>query len=316
MTADLDTAGPMGADAAREQVRPVGRLGLIGAGRLGQTLVRACAAAGLPFCAVYSRRADPLQALQQDLGVKPAPSAQAVVDGCDTVFITVADDAIESVCASLKWRAAQVVVHCSGATELTALRSAAQQGAVVAGFHPLHTFGDVPTALSGLPGCAVAVEASEPVTLQALTALAQVLGTRPFELPAGSRALYHASAHYAGSLVVTLMDEAVRHWARMGVGQEQALAALLPLLRSTLRAMEARGLGPGMAGVVARGDAGVLQQHLRALAAVGPDERQLYAEISRRSVRLALECGRVSGEQAQLMGTLLGPSDLEGPGSR
>ncbi len=177
----------------------------------------------------------------------------------------------------------------------------------MAGFHPLHTFGDVQTALSGLPGCAVAVEASEPVALQALTALAQALGTRPFELPPGCRALYHASAHYAGSLVVTLMDEAVRHWDRMGVGQEQALAALLPLLRSTVRAMEARGLGAGMAGVVARGDAGVLQQHLQALDAVGPDERQLYAEISRRSVRLALEAGRISAEQAQAMIPLLDP---------
>jgi predicted short-subunit dehydrogenase-like oxidoreductase (DUF2520 family) len=306
-TAGLDTAGPMGAHDSREQMKPLGRLGLIGAGRLGQTLVRACAAAGLPFCAVHSRRADPLQALQQDLGVKPALSAQAVVDGCDTVFITVADDAIQSVCDSLEWRAGQAVVHCSGATELAALRAAAQQGAVIAGFHPLHTFGDVHTALSGLPGCAVAVEASDPHTLQALTALAQALGTRPFELPAGSRALYHASAHYAGSLVVTLMDEAVRHWARMGVGQEQALVALLPLLRSTVRAMEARGLGPGMAGVVARGDAGVLQQHLQALDAVGPDERQLYAEISRRSVRLALEAGRISAEQAQAMIPLLDP---------
>lgn len=306
-TAGLDTAGPMGAHDAREQMKPLGRLGLIGAGRLGQTLVRACAAAGLPFDAVYSRRADPLQALQQDLGIAPSHGAQAVVDGCDTVFITVADDAIEPVCASLKWRAGQVVVHCSGATELAALRSAARQGAVVAGFHPLHTFGDVQTALSGLPGCAVAVEASEPVALQALTALAQALGTRPFELPPGCRALYHASAHYAGSLVVTLMDEAVRHWDRMGVGQEQALAALLPLLRSTVRAMEARGLGAGMAGVVARGDAGVLQQHLQALDAVGPDERQLYAEISRRSVRLALEAGRISAEQAQAMIPLLDP---------
>jgi predicted short-subunit dehydrogenase-like oxidoreductase (DUF2520 family) len=293
-------------NAPRDARAPdLGRLGLIGAGRLGQTLVRACAAAGLPFEGVFSRRADPLQALHQDLGVNPAPSAQAVVDGCDTVFITVADDAIQSVCASLKWRAGQVAVHCSGATELAALRSAAQQGAVAAGFHPLHTFGDVQTALSGLPGCAVAVEASDPHTLQALIALAQTLGTRPFELPAGSRALYHASAHYAGSLVVTLMDEAVRHWTRMGVGQEQALAALLPLLRSTVRAMESRGLGPGMAGVVARGDAGVLQKHLQALGAVGSYERQLYEAISRRSVRLALESGRISAEQAQAMISLL-----------
>mgnify|MGYP000405582769 CR=1 FL=1 len=60
----------------------------------------------------------------------------------------------------------------------------------------------------------------------------------------------------------------------------------------------------------------VLEQHLQALGAVGPQERQLYADISRRSVRLALESGRIRAEQAQVMDRLLGPSDLDGPGSR
>jgi predicted short-subunit dehydrogenase-like oxidoreductase (DUF2520 family) len=128
---------------------------------------------------------------------------------------------------------------------------------------------------------------------------------RPFQLPTGSRALYHASAHYAGSLVVTLMDEAVRHWARFGVGHDEALAALLPLLNSTVRAIEAKGLGPGMAGVVARGDLGVLQRHLRALGAAGPQELELYAQISLRSVRAALEAQRIDASQAAAMTELL-----------
>lgn len=287
------------------------RLGLIGAGRLGKTLLLACAQSGLPFEKAYSRRPANLQSLSETLQIPlrsdhlEAVSAQEVVDACDTVFITVNDDAIESVCSGLRWRAGQTAVHCSGATELTALAGASRQGAAVAGFHPLHTFGDVQTAIAGLPGCAVAVEASNTEVLQGLIGLALRLGTRPFELPPGARALYHASAHFAGSLVVTMMDEAVRHWGRWGVGQEAALAALLPLLKSTVRAIEARGLGPGMAGVVARGDAGVLQQHLQALGTVGPDEQRLYAEISLRSVRLAQEAGRISDDQAAAMVTAL-----------
>lgn len=290
----------------------LGRIGFIGAGRLGQTLAMALVHAGQRVAAVHSRSESSARALADRVSLV-APSArpavmrdpQALSDDCDCVFITVNDDQIAAVAGQVSWRADQLVVHCSGATELTALDPATQAAARVAGFHPLHTFGDVDTALAGLPGCAVAIEAADEGARSALFSLAQDMGARPFELPAGSRALYHASAHYAGSMVVTLMDEAVRHWARFGVAHEQALAALLPLLRSTVRAIESRGLGPGMAGVAARGDAGTLAAHLRALGEAGVAEQRLYADLTRRSIRLARESGRIDEHQAQAMSQLL-----------
>jgi predicted short-subunit dehydrogenase-like oxidoreductase (DUF2520 family) len=280
---------------------------------LGQTLAKALAQAGVAVTEVSSRSVASARALA--LGVQGVQSVerpprvqaqpQAVADACDTVFITVNDDQIQTVAQALSWRAAQRVVHCSGATGLDALASAAVAGSAVAGFHPLHTFGDVESALAGLPGCAVAVECSDPEVVALLSDLARRIGARPFALPPGGRALYHASAHYAGSLVVTLMDEALRHWSQLGVPPQQALDALLPLLRSTVRAMESQGLGAGMAGVVARGDAGTLAQHLHALGAVGAQEQQLYADISLRSVRLALASGRISADQARALHALL-----------
>lgn len=288
----------------------LGRIGFIGAGRLGQTLAIALAQRGLQVQAVSSRRTESAQALAQRVSLVAAPpsvhaSAQAVVDACDAVFITVNDDQIQPVCDRLHWRPGQSVLHCSGATELHALARARAAGSLVAGFHPLHTFGDVDTALAGLPGCAVAVESPSAELAAQLMEVARLIGARPFALPPGCRALYHASAHYAGSLVVTLLDEATRHWARFCVPQDQALEALLPLLRSTVRAIESRGLGPGMAGVAARGDTGTLQGHLEALAQVGPEEQQLYADLTRRSVRLALQSGRIDGPQAQALEALL-----------
>lgn len=288
----------------------LGRVGFIGAGRLGQTLAAAWAQAGRPTAVVTSRSRSSAEALAQRLSHSQrapavADSPQAVVDASDTVFITVPDDQIGLVASSLRWRTGQVAVHCSGATELTALAHAQAAGAHVAGFHPLHTFGDVDTALAGLPGCSVAIEAAEPAVHAALEERAVMLGAHPFTLPPGCRALYHASAHYAGSLVVSLMDEAVRHWGRFGVAPQQALSALLPLLGSTLRAIESRGLGPGMAGVVARGDAGSLRRHLQALSAVGAPEAHLYADLSRLSVRLAADSGRLTAQQADELTQIL-----------
>lgn len=274
-------------------------LGFIGLGRLGQTLALAFDAAGLPVRAVYNRRAAVAAGLVDRLRAAVAvESAQAVLEACDTVWITVSDDAIATLCASLEWSPHHRVVHCSGATELSALAAASQAGAAVAGFHPLHTFGDVAVALQGLSGAAVAVEAPDPAWRSDLVRWAQTLGLEPFALPPGARALYHASAHYAGSLVVTLMEEAVQLWGHFGVPRDQALRALIPLLASTQRTVASQGLAPGMAGVVARGDVGTLNRHLEALAQVSPRVLQRYADLSGRSVDLAEAGGRIAPAQA------------------
>lgn len=307
------------AAAGHGSIRALGRVGFIGAGRVAGALALAFARAGLDVRAVHSRGAASAQALagllRQRMGaaVAVAEDGSALLAQCDTVLITVNDDQIEPVASALPWRADQNAIHCSGATELTALSAASSAGAVVAGFHPLMTFGDPDVALASLPGCAVAVECADLPLRQALWDLALALGAQPMELPEGSRALYHASAHCAGALVATLVDQAVQHWARFGVSEARATAALLPLLRSTVESMASRGLAGGLAGVVARADVSTLARHLRALGQVGREEERLYAELTRRSIGLALRSGRISAQAAESMQDVLRQSLRPGP---
>lgn len=277
-------------------IAALGRLGIVGAGRVGQAWIQASAAAGIPVAAVWSRTPS---------AHVTCPSLETLAARCDTVILTVRDDAIETVCSAIPWRAGQAAVHCSGATELSALRSASHHGVRLAGFHPLHTFGDVAAAVASLPGSAVAIETADASLEAALHAWARRMHLRPFRLPQGGRALYHASAHWAGSLVVTGLQEAVEQWGHLGVPPAQALEALLPLLRSTVRAIEARGLGPGMAGVVARGELATLEHHLEALAAFDPGALARYQAMSLRSVDLAFDSERISRIQAQALRAVL-----------
>jgi predicted short-subunit dehydrogenase-like oxidoreductase (DUF2520 family) len=64
-------------------------------------------------------------------------------------------------------------------------------------------------------------------------------------------------------------------------------------------------VGAALAGVVARGDQGVLARHLQALAEVGPAQRQLYADLSLCSLQLARATGRLNDAQAQALQALL-----------
>ena len=222
---------------------------------------------------------------------------QHVLDESEIVFLTVPDDALSSVCGDLEWQESKSAVHCSGAAELTVLTHAADEGAQVGGFHPLQMFADPEVAARGLKGCAIAVEAAEPLAGTLLHMIA-ALGARPLRVPPGARAAYHAAAHYAGPFVAALLAEAVTIWGRIGIREEDALAALLPLARGSLDAIEHSGLARAMAGSVARGDTQTLEGHLRALGALDAGLADFYRRLALKTVPLALAAGKLDAARA------------------
>ncbi|WP_417252363.1 Rossmann-like and DUF2520 domain-containing protein [Castellaniella sp.] len=286
-------------------------LGFIGAGRLARAMALALQQAGLPVARVGSRSAEGARAtaamLQDCLPCDP----QDVADHCDLVFITTPDAAIARVAESLSWHAGQGVVHCSGATPAAVLQPAAAAGALIGGFHPMQAFGaDPQAAVRSLPGCTVAIEAAEPLLDIRLHELAQRLGCADLTLPPGVRARYHASGGYASQHVHVLLAEAVRLWQSWGATEQQALDALLPLLRGTLASLARSGVADGMPGPISRGDAGTVRQHRQALQAVDPDMLDLYDRLCVRGVALARTTGRLDAAQAErLEQTLDAPPD-------
>jgi len=258
------------------------RIGFVGAGRVGRGLSLALARRGYHIVGVASRaRGD----------------AQAVIDSSDIVFLTVPDDAISAVCASARWSEGKAAVHCSGAAELSVLRPAADAGAQVGGFHPLQMFADPEVAARGLKGCAIAVEAGEPLAAT-LLAMVAALGARPLRVPAGARAAYHAAAHYAGPFVAALLAEAVAIWGTLGIPEDDALKALLPLVRGSLDAIEHSGLARAMAGSVARGDVQTLERHVASLGALDPKLRDFYCRLALKTLPLALKSGKLDASLA------------------
>lgn len=280
------------------------RLAFIGAGRLGQTLARALAAQGLSIVAVASRSDAAARDLAARLPGCSALGAEQAVAAADLVFLTVPDDAIAALAEALPWRAGQAVVHCSGATELSALDGAARRGAEVGGFHPLQIFSDPERALALLPGSTVAIEAGVALS-QALHELAALLGMNPLTLQPGTRAAYHGAASFAASFLLSMLDEASQVWAAIGLPRQQALQSLLPLARGTLDAAASKGLAQALAGPISRGDAGVLAAHLRAFDALGSEHGRFYRELARRQLSLARESARLDEATLARLAALL-----------
>jgi predicted short-subunit dehydrogenase-like oxidoreductase (DUF2520 family) len=269
--------------------------------------------AGLHIAAVASRNRARAEAVVAQLpGAVVASDVQAAVDAADLVLLTVPDDAIQRVCESAQWRAGGAVVHCSGATEVAVLGSARDAGALVGAFHPLQMFASPDVALDTLPGCTVTIDAMAPLDA-VLEDIVRRIECRPVRLPPGQRALYHASANYVGPFLIALMQEAVEMWRALGASEQDALEALMPLLRGTLAAVRDGGLARGMGGCVARGDIGTVKRHLAAIERLSPEMASLYRQLTLRTIPLAIDRGTLPQETAAQMRAIL---DIGRPAER
>ncbi len=281
------------------------RIGFIGAGQLAVPLAWMLARAGYRVIGAAART--PASAARLVGGIADARAyagAQELADDADMVFVAVPDDAITAATDAVRWQARHSVLHCSGATELSALARAAAAGAAVGGFHPLQSLPNTDGAMATLPGCTVGIEAEEPL-LGMLMAMAQALGCRPIRLPAGSRALYHASGSFASSFLVGLINDALELWAAFGVNGEDAMHARLPLTKGTVAAMEANGPIRSLAGPIARADVKTVERHLDAIRAHAPGMLPTYLEIAHRSLPIAAAKGGAAEEKLAALRELL-----------
>ena len=280
------------------------QIGFVGAGRVAGGLSLALHAAGFSIAAVSSRSHDSAKAVADLTGCAAFENAQDIADQCDLVFITTPDGLIAEATSAITWRAGQAAVHCSGATEVSALSNAAKAGALIGGFHPMQSFGAPATSAKALTGSTITIEADDPLD-GVLTALVTGLGCRINRLPAGKRALYHASAGYGSQFVNVLLAETAALWRNWGASEEDVVRAIMPMIRGTLDAIEKGGIAGGMPGPVSRGDEQTVAAHIKALKEMNGEHLAFYRAHCSRTVDLAEEAERIDESTAQRLRKLL-----------
>ena len=267
------------------------KIGFIGAGLVGGSLAVALAGAGYPVVAVASRtRASAVGLAARIHGCAVYALPQEVVDASDVVFVTTTDGAIGEVAAAQRWRPGQGAVHCAGAATLDVLEGAARDGALVGAMHPLQAFSSVENGVESIPGTTFGIEA-EPPMREYLRSMALAVGGRAVFVRAEDKALYHLTGVMMGGLLTTLGATAAQLWDRIGMGRDEGVRALVPMMRSVSHNLERSGLPGAVAGPYMRGDTGTIRSHLEALRTRAPEVLPLYCQLALAGLPFCVEKG-------------------------
>ena len=268
------------------------RIGVIGAGTVGTSLAVRLNRKGYSITAVYSRsKSSSLRFVQSVGSGQIFDSPQSLADNTDFIFITTPDDSIPVIANEIKWHEGQYVVHCSGADSLDVLEPARIAGSLVGSFHPLQTFAGIQKAIDNLPGSTFALEA-EGTLLDILKDMASALEGHWIKLGSGDKAAYHASAVMCSNYMVTLVKLATDLWDSFGISREQAIQALVPLLKGTINNIENLSVPNALTGPIARGDVGTVQIHLDTLEETAPAIIPVYCELGLQTIPVALAKGK------------------------
>ncbi len=291
------------------------KIGFIGAGRAGSALADGLTRAGYTVAAVYSRSAGSAARVAERCAPQAgaAPSAQAVADACDVVFVTTPDDAIGPVAASVRWGAEHRAVHCSGGLPSSILAPVRGAGGEAGGFHPLQTFAATEGARSGavlLEGVTVAIEAEGALRTE-LQEMAEAMGCRPIVVSAEDKALYHVGGVLACNYVAALFDQAAGLWEQIGIDRAEAERGLMTLLRSTVDNVARLGARGSLTGPIARGDAGVVRRHLDEVGSRAPALEGAYRELGLLALDLARRNGSIEEDAARALETALRKTEAQ-----
>ncbi|MDD5748752.1 MAG: 2-amino-4-hydroxy-6-hydroxymethyldihydropteridine diphosphokinase [Actinomycetota bacterium] len=266
------------------------RVGFIGTGRVGTAMARALSLRGFEISGLFDMDSQASRRASEITGAPQRGKIEDITSGADIVFITTPDDEIENacrlICRSVKRLSGRKLIHMSGAKGLEPLESAKDFGAQIFAIHPIQTFADVKNAVEKLPGSTFGITCDEALYGWACE-LVNELGGEPLFIPDEERVLYHIGSVIACNLFIMLEHAALRVFELIGIDEEEALRALMPLVRSTLENIERMGPEQALTGPLSRGDVKTVTSHKFALSSLDRSLSDLYSSVSLWGLEMA-----------------------------
>jgi predicted short-subunit dehydrogenase-like oxidoreductase (DUF2520 family) len=157
----------------------------------------------------------------------------------------------------------------------------------------------VDSGIAVLPETYIFIEGDENA-LPTLRTLASAVGREWVLLAKENKVLYHLSAVFVCNLLAALLYSGEAITKRIDID----LKPFYPILRATLKNIEAKGPLFSLTGPVVRGDAGTVGAHLDAMDGM-EQQKDVYRSLSRVALEMAEARGVLTTEQIEALKALL-----------
>lgn len=275
----------------------VGRVGFIGAGKVGFTLGRYFAEHGVQVSGYVSRHLQSAKEAAEFTKSKAFSDENELLLSSDTLFLTVPDGQIKDVWDHMRTLpadlAGKTVCHVSGALSSSIFSGMDQTGSVGFSVHPLFAISDKLSSYKELSKCVFTIEGRDHPKRQAIYELLTGCGNQVELITGESKARYHAAAVAVSNFVVGLSYLGSRMLMECGFSQETADKALLPLLSGSVQNIARQGIVDALTGPVERNDAGTIRRHLQVLkeSQKSNPDTDLTTDIYKNMTRLLVKIG-------------------------
>ncbi|MGI6550945.1 MAG: Rossmann-like and DUF2520 domain-containing protein [Syntrophomonadales bacterium] len=283
------------------------KIGIVGAGVVGTAVGVILHSKGYEITGAYDINPESTRRLVEKVGAGECLTLQEVAKRAEVLFVTTSDSAIGNVVEELAKEGGfvegQLVVHMSGALTSEVLEPAKAFGALTVSIHPMQSFASTERAISNLPGSVFTIE-GDPKSHGLAADLVQDLDGEYFFIDKKVKPLYHAGACVVSNYLVTVIDIGLQLMESIGIPRAQALQAVLPLIKGTIKNIEKIGIPRALTGPIARGDLLTLLKHMDCLEQMAPQLIMLYSWLGYYTTEVAKAKGTVDDKAAEAMRSL------------
>ena len=244
-------------------------IGFIGAGKAGCSLARYFKGRGIGVSGFYSRHAP-------DEDFEFYDSALELIFKSDIIFITVTDTAIKDVWNGLDKTALEnkIVCHCSGSLTSDIFEGADKDK--VCSVHPMLAFNSTRVPQERVSRAFFTLEGGK-TAVKEISRILDKCENKYKIIDAQDKVKYHAAACFASNFAVAVSAEAFSLMEECGFAEDEARAAMAPLIMGNAQNICKNGVKGALTGPVARGDGITVKKHLSALEG---RRREIYRLLS------------------------------------
>jgi len=162
----------------------------------------------------------------------------------------------------------------SGVHSSKILNKAFERGADVYSLHPLQSVSIIEKATNDFEETYFSIETIGEFNDNIITILSFI--NNYFKIESSQKSIYHMAACIFSNYLTTLMEFGLVLTSSIGIDQNNAFKAMLPLINSTIENIELKGIDKSLTGPLARGDVETIKTHLKSYERMNQEYEDFY----------------------------------------